>query len=518
MPRHSAARLRRRMRAWPGTVRRRWRDAWPAWPWSTPRRPPHSDSRRCRGFADLVGKVAPGRRQHLDPQGRGRRRRSRCPDAAVPARLAVRGVLQGVLRPRPHAAAAAAAQLLAGLGLRRRSRRLRRHQQPRDRRRRRDHRDLQRRHRIQGQADRHATPRPIWPCSRSSATEPFPFVEWADSDEVRVGDWMLAIGNPFGLGSTVTAGIVSARGRDINAGPYDDFMQIDAAINRGNSGGPSFTLDGKVFGINTAIFSPSGGSVGIGFAIPANLAQPVIDSLMSTGQVARGWLGVRIQSVTEDIAESLGLREADGALVASVTPGGPAAKARHPARRRHPRVRRQEDRPDAHAAADRRRDADRQGARGQALAQGRGDDGATSSWASCRRTSSWRSSGRRRTPPTDDRRRQDRRRSASPSPASMPSCAQQFSLAEAAKGVVITEVGSRAAAAEENLRRATCSSRSARRRSSSPAEVSAKLSQAQAGGQEIGPAAGRPPGRPALRGAALQGVSGSAGERTRRAR
>ena len=109
---------------------------------------------------------------------------------------------------------------------------------------------------------------------------------------------MLAIGNPFGLGSTVTAGIVSARGRNINAGPYDDFMQVDAAINRGNSGGPSFTLDGKVFGINTAIFSPSGGNVGIGFAIPSNLAKPVIDSLKGTGRVARGWLGVRIQTVT----------------------------------------------------------------------------------------------------------------------------------------------------------------------------------------------------------------------------
>ncbi len=157
--------------------------------------------------------------------------------------------------------------------------------------------------------------------------EPFPFVSWADSDEVRVGDWMIAIGNPFGLGSTVTAGIVSARGRDIRAGPYDDFFQIDAPINRGNSGGPSFTLDGTVFGVNTAIFSPSGGSVGIGFAIPANLAKPVIDSLMRSGKVARGWLGVRIQSVTAEIAESLGLPESDGALVASVTPGGPAAVA-----------------------------------------------------------------------------------------------------------------------------------------------------------------------------------------------
>ncbi len=158
-------------------------------------------------------------------------------------------------------------------------------------------------------------------------SEPFPFVEWADSDEVRVGEWMVAIGNPFGLGTSVTAGIVSARGRDIRAGPYDDFFQVDAAINRGNSGGPSFTLDGQVFGVNTAIFSPSGGNVGIGFAIPSNLAKRVIDSLERDGRVARGWLGVRIQGVTQEIAESLGLPEARGALVASVTPTGPAEGA-----------------------------------------------------------------------------------------------------------------------------------------------------------------------------------------------
>lgn len=158
-------------------------------------------------------------------------------------------------------------------------------------------------------------------------SRPFPTVEWADSDDVRVGDWMVAIGNPFGLGFSVTAGIVSARGRDIQAGPYDDFFQVDAAINRGNSGGPSFTLDGKVFGVNTAIFSPSGGNVGIGFAIPSNLARSIIANLKSDGRVARGWLGVRIQEVTSEIAESLGLERAAGALVASVTESGPAAEA-----------------------------------------------------------------------------------------------------------------------------------------------------------------------------------------------
>jgi serine protease Do len=157
---------------------------------------------------------------------------------------------------------------------------------------------------------------------------PFPAVTFADSDSVRVGDWIIAIGNPFGLGSTVTAGIVSARSRDIRAGPYDDFLQVDAPINRGNSGGPSFNLDGHVIGINTAIFSPSGGNVGIGFAIPSNLALPVIESLKAEGRVKRGWLGVRIQTVTDEIAESLGLGEAAGALVASVTPGGPAEVAK----------------------------------------------------------------------------------------------------------------------------------------------------------------------------------------------
>jgi serine protease Do len=156
-----------------------------------------------------------------------------------------------------------------------------------------------------------------------------PLVEssWGDSDKMRVGDWVLAIGNPFGLGGTVTSGIVSARARNINAGPYDDFLQTDAPINRGNSGGPMFNMQGGIIGINTAIFSPSGGSVGIGFAIPSNLAKPVIDQLIQFGKTKRGWLGVRIQGVTDDIAESLGLGKTHGALIASVTPGGPADKA-----------------------------------------------------------------------------------------------------------------------------------------------------------------------------------------------
>ena len=152
-------------------------------------------------------------------------------------------------------------------------------------------------------------------------------VNFGNSDILRVGDWIVAIGNPFGLGGTVTAGIVSARQRDINAGPYDDFIQTYASINRGNSGGPMFDLKGEVIGINTAIFSPSGGSVGIGFAIPSALAQPVIDQIIKFGRTRRGWLGVRIQQVTEEIAESLSLAKATGALVATVTPDGPADKA-----------------------------------------------------------------------------------------------------------------------------------------------------------------------------------------------
>jgi serine protease Do len=151
-----------------------------------------------------------------------------------------------------------------------------------------------------------------------------PHVRFGDSDKMRVGDWVIAIGNPFGLGGSVTLGIVSARNRDINAGAYDDFIQTDAAINRGNSGGPLFDIQGNVVGVNTAIISPSGGSIGIGFAVPANTVVQVIDQLREYGQTRRGWLGVKIQLVTADIAESLGLGEPRGALVAEVTAGGPA--------------------------------------------------------------------------------------------------------------------------------------------------------------------------------------------------
>ncbi|HEY9538775.1 MAG TPA: DegQ family serine endoprotease [Kiloniellaceae bacterium] len=159
------------------------------------------------------------------------------------------------------------------------------------------------------------------------ADEPLPFLELGNSDQAEVGDWVLAVGNPFGLGGSVTAGIISARGRNIQAGPYDDFLQVDASINRGNSGGPLFDLDGKVIGVNTAIYSPNGGSVGIGFAIPSSMVKTVVAQLREHGQVERGWLGVQIQNVTPDLAEALGLDEAAGAMVAAVTPDSPAEEA-----------------------------------------------------------------------------------------------------------------------------------------------------------------------------------------------
>ncbi len=157
--------------------------------------------------------------------------------------------------------------------------------------------------------------------------KPLKAVTFGDSGKMRVGDWVMAIGNPFGLGGSVTVGIISATKRDINAGPYDDFLQTDAAINRGNSGGPLFNMEGEVIGVNTAIISPSGGSIGIGFAVPSNSAVQVIDQLKQFGETRRGWLGVQVQNVTEEIAAGLGLQEPKGALVAKVSPDSPAAGA-----------------------------------------------------------------------------------------------------------------------------------------------------------------------------------------------
>ena len=159
---------------------------------------------------------------------------------------------------------------------------------------------------------------------RVHSDKPLKAVKFGDSDKLRLGEWVIAIGNPFSLGGTVTAGIVSARHRDINSGPYDNYIQTDAAINRGNSGGPLFNLNGEVIGVNTAIISPSGGSIGIGFAVPSNSAVAVIDQLRQYGETRRGWLGVRIQQVSDDIAESLSIKPARGALVAGVDDRGPA--------------------------------------------------------------------------------------------------------------------------------------------------------------------------------------------------
>ncbi len=156
---------------------------------------------------------------------------------------------------------------------------------------------------------------------------PLPYVSFGSSEKARVGDWVVAVGSPFGLGGTVTAGILSARGRDIRSGPFDEFLQVDAPINRGNSGGPLFDQSGQVIGVNTAIFSPSGGSVGIGFAIPAELARDVVASLKADGRVERGWMGVTIQALTPELAESFGLEEPRGALVSGVLDGSPAAAA-----------------------------------------------------------------------------------------------------------------------------------------------------------------------------------------------
>src|SRR5215212_5443573 len=159
------------------------------------------------------------------------------------------------------------------------------------------------------------------------SSKPLPYVSFGDAAKVRVGQPVMAVGNPFGLGGTVTTGIVSARGRDIQSGPFDDYIQTDAAINRGNSGGPLFDMDGKVIGINTAIFSPTGGSIGLGFAIPASIAEPVVGQLKYHGQVQRGLLGVQIQPVSDEIASSMSLGFTTGALVAQVEPNSAAQKA-----------------------------------------------------------------------------------------------------------------------------------------------------------------------------------------------
>ena len=200
--------------------------------------------------------------------------------------------------------------------------------------------------------------------------KPLKAVTFGDSAKMRVGDWVMAIGNPFGLGGSVTVGIISATKRDINAGPYDDFLQTDAAINRGNSGGPLFNMDGQVIGVNTAIISPTGGSIGIGFAVPSNSAVQVIDQLKQYGETRRGWLGVHVQNVTEEIATEPRPARAEGRAGRQSVARQPGRRRRHSAERRDPQIRRPADREHAQPAARGRRHVHRQERRGRAVAQG----------------------------------------------------------------------------------------------------------------------------------------------------
>ena len=310
-----------------------------------------------------------------------------------------------------------------------------------------------------------------------------PVVEWGDSKDARIGDWVVAIGNPLGLGGTVTAGIISARGRNLRSGPYDDYIQTDAPINRGNSGGPLFDMNGKVIGINTAILSPSGGSIGIGFAIPSALAKGVIDQLKEFGTTKRGWLGVQIQTVTEEIAESLGLKEGKGALVAGVVDDSPAAAAGFqtgdvilsfnnvevPESRRLPRI-------VADSGVGKQVDVEiwRDGKKQKlkvtlgelekvdtaSLQTGRGGPGETPS----ERVETVSELGLKLAPLSK-------------------ALAKQFELDEEAKGVVVTDVASNSNAREKGLRPGTLIVEVNQEKVSSPAEVSAKVDAARKSGR-----------------------------------
>ena len=210
--------------------------------------------------------------------------------------------------------------------------------------------------------------------------KPLKAVKFGDSDKIRLGEWVIAIGNPFSLGGSVTAGIVSARNRDINSGPYDNYIQTDAAINRGNSGGPLFNLEGEVIGVNTAIISPSGGSIGIGFAVPSKTVMAVVNQLQQFGETRRGWLGVKIQQVTDEIAESLEYQAGTRCTRCRRRRQGPGETGRHRGRRRHHQVRWQGHQGNARPAAHRGRHDGRQGRRGADRSQGQGREKDGQAW------------------------------------------------------------------------------------------------------------------------------------------
>ena len=284
------------------------------------------------------------------------------------------------------------------------------------------------------------------------ADKPLPTVDFGDSDTARVGDWVLAIGNPFGLGGTVTAGIVSARSRDIRQGPYDDFIQTDAAINRGNSGGPLFNMDGKVIGINTAIFSPSGGSIGIGFSIPSNMAKTIVMQLKQFGHPRRGWLGVRIQQVTPELAESVGLKDTagrDGRRRDRRRAGG---KEQDQGRRHHPEVRWPGREGHARSAAHRRRDRRGQEGPGGALAGWQGPCRSTRCWMKSQATRSWpRSTPAKKAPdaPSASRELTDFGMQIAPITQDLK---DRFQIGADQKGVVITDVKDGGVAADRGLK------------------------------------------------------------------
>ena len=278
--------------------------------------------------------------------------------------------------------------------------------------------------------------------------KPLVAVKFGDSDKLRLGEWVIAIGNPFSLGGTVTAGIVSARNRDINSGPYDSYIQTDAAINRGNSGGPLFNLDGEVIGVNTLIISPSGGSIGIGFAVPSKTVVGVVDSLRQFGELRRGWLGVRIQQVTDEIAESLSIKPARGALIAGVEEKGPAKPAGIEPGDVVDQVRRQGHQGAEGPVARRRRHRGRQGGRCRHHPQGRGRD----------QTGHARPSRGRREggagiqqDPARSRKARDAEGAGPRSCRPQQGSAHRYKIKDSVKGVVITSVDSSSDAAEKRL-------------------------------------------------------------------